>query len=154
MGNNHKVWLALLAVVALVACALPTPDKESDAAARGFFDEVRTGADLSRDPHVDASLLTPDAAASIAQIRAALPAGAPTGVSNSGWSYNSSAATGARAQLSHAYKFGARSITIQTVLAKPPGGTLWRIVGVEADLGGAAAPIVAGAAPKSDTNSD
>jgi hypothetical protein len=151
MRIDHIASAGLLTALALAACSLPAPDKASDAAARGFFDEVRSGADLSRDPHVDASLLAPDAAAAIAQIKAALPPGAPSAVRDTGWSFVSTAGTGAKAQLSHAYTFGARTITIQTVLTKPPGGTLWRVIGVEADLGGEAAPIVAGAPPKQDS---
>jgi hypothetical protein len=113
-------------------------------ASRAFFEEVRTGADLTRDPHVDPSLETPVAAAGFSQIRAHLPPGAPTKVNNAGFNFNSSSGTGATAALSHQYVYGARTITIQTFMKKPPGGTRWFVVGVEADLGGVEPAIVVG----------
>jgi hypothetical protein len=150
-----KLILAVPAVVAaLGACSLPVADKESDGVARTLFDEVRTGADLSRETHLDPSLQTPAAAAGFAQIRAALPPGAPTKVNNTGFSYNSSTGTGAAARLSHQYVYADRSVTIQTFLKKPPGGTTWFVVAVEADPGGAQPAIVVGAEPASSSSDD
>jgi hypothetical protein len=143
-----------LAVAALSACSLPVVDKQSDAIARAFFDEVRTGADLTRDSHVDPLLETPTAAAAFAQIRSLLPPGAPTKVNNTGFNFNSSSGTGANARLSHQYVYGERSITIQTVLKKPPGGTVWFVVGMEADLGGTQPAIIVGAPAPQEQSSD
>src|SRR5476651_1059588 len=109
-----SILAAFAAAVAMAACSLPVADKESDGLARAFFDEIRGGADLSHDIHLDPSLQTPIAAAGFAQIRSLLPPGAPTKVNNSGFSYNSSSGTGTTARLSHQYVFGARTITIQT----------------------------------------
>jgi hypothetical protein len=140
--------LATLCALALgllaAACSLPPADKESDGIAKTFFEEVRTGADLTRDPHLDPALQTPVADAGFAQIRAHLPPGAPTKVNNAGYSYNSSTGTGSTAALSHQYVYGARTITIQTFMKKPPGGTQWFVVGLEADLGGAEPAVVVG----------
>jgi hypothetical protein len=147
--------LCALAVALLVAgCSLPVADKESDGIAKAFFEEVRTGADLTRDPHLDPALETPAAAAAFDQIRAHLPPGAPTKVSNAGYSYNSSTGTGSTASLSHQYVYGARTITIQTFMRKPPGGTLWFVVGLEADLGGTEPAIVVGTPIASSTDSN
>jgi hypothetical protein len=143
-----------MAIGALSACSLPVVDKEGDAIARAFFDEVRTGADLTRDAHVDPSLETPAAAASFARIRGLLPPGAPTKVNNTGFSFNSSGGTGSNARLSHQYVYGDRSITIQTVMKKPPGGTVWFVVGMEADLGGTQPAVVVGAPPVQEQSSD
>jgi hypothetical protein len=145
---------ALAAALALGACSLPVMDKQSDAVARAFFDEVRTGADLSHDSHVGPSLQTPAAAADLAQIRAQLPAGPPTKVNNTGFSYNSDMATGATARLSHQYVYGARLVTIQTFLRKPPGATIWFVVGLEADIGGTQPAIVVGAEPSVGSSAD
>jgi hypothetical protein len=145
---------ALTASLFIAACSLPVVDKESDAAARTFFDEVRTGADLTHDAHVDASLETPIAAEGFARIRSLLPPGAPTKVSNTGFNFNSSTGTGSTARLSHQYAFGARNITIQTFMKKPPGGTNWLIYAVEADLGGAQPAIVVGTEPPASSSDD
>jgi hypothetical protein len=138
---------ALAALLALGACGLPAIGKESGGVARTFFDEVRTGADLSRDAHVDPSLKTPEATASLAQIRNLLPPGAPSAVNSSGFSYNSESATGATVRVTHEYVYGARLVTIQTYLRKPPGATIWFVVGLEADLGGTQPAIVVGSEP-------
>jgi hypothetical protein len=145
---------ALATAVALSACTLGVIDKESDSVARAFFDEVRTGADLSRDTHVDPSLQAPAAAAGLARIRSQLPPGAPTKVNSTGFSFNSDTATGGTARLSHEYVYGARSVTIQTFLRKPPGATIWFVVGLEADLGGTQPPIVVGAEPSVGSSTD
>jgi hypothetical protein len=149
-----SILTGIAAAAALSACSLPVIDKESDGIARAFFDEVRSGADLTRDTHVDPSLETPAAAAGFAAIRALLPPGAPTKVNNTGYNFNSSTGTGSSARLSHQYVYGARSITIQTVMRKAPGGTVWFVVGMEADLGGAQAPIIVGAPPTQEQSSD
>ena len=147
--------VALAASLAAAACSLPVADKESDGIARAFFGEVRAGADLSRDAHVDPSLQTPITGEGFARIRSLLPPGSPTKVNNTGYSYNSSSGTGSMARLSHQYGWGARNVTIQTFMKKPPGGTNWVIYALEADLGGAQPAIVVGTEPapgSSDNN--
>ncbi|HLY77861.1 MAG TPA: hypothetical protein VKQ70_00690 [Caulobacteraceae bacterium] len=144
--------VALTAALALAACNLPVVDKQSDGVARTFFDEVRSGADLGRDAHVDASLQTPIAAEGFARIRSQLPPGAPTKVNNTGFSYRSSSGVGAVARLSHQYLWAGRTVTIQTFMKKPPGGTNWFVYAVEADLGGAEPAIVVGTEPASDSS--
>jgi hypothetical protein len=146
--------VALAAGLAVAACSLPVADKESDSIARTFFDEVRAGADLSRDAHVDASLQTPITGEGFARIRSLLPPGPPTKVNNTGYSYNSSSGAGSMARLSHQYVWGARDVTIQTFMKKPPGGTNWVIYAVEADLGGAQRAIVVGTEPASSPSDD
>lgn len=146
--------MALAFGLALGACSLPVVDKESDGVARTFFDEVRTGADLGHDTHVDPSLQTPIAAEGFARLRSLLPPGAPTAVNSTGFSFNTDTASGGTARLSHQYVYGAKTITIQTFLRKPPGATIWFVVGIEADLGGTQPAIVVGAEPSASSNSD
>jgi hypothetical protein len=146
--------VALAAGLGIAACSLPVADKESDGVARTFFDEVRSGADLSRDVHVDPSLQTPITGDGFARMRSALPPGPPTKVNNSGYSYNSSSGAGSMARLSHQYVWGARNVTIQTFMKKPPGGTNWVIYAVEADLGGAQPAIVVGTEPAASSSDD
>src|SRR5580658_9029929 len=145
---------AMTAGLAASACHLPVENKESDDIARRFFDEVRTGADLGPDTHVDPSLETPSGEESFARIRTMLPPGPPTKVNNTGYDYSTSTGAGSTARLSHQYVWGARDVTIQTFMKKPPGGTNWVIYAVEADLGGAQPPIVVGAEPAPSSSSD
>ncbi len=146
--------VALAAGLLIAACNLPVVDKESDGVAKAFFDEVRTGADLSRDGHVDPSLRTPITDQGFARIRSLLPPGPPTKVNNTGFSYNSSSGTGSTARLSHQYVWGARNVTIQTFMKKPPGGTNWVVYALEADLGGAQPAIVVGTEPAPSSSDD
>lgn len=151
----RAAWLMALSIAtALAACSLPVVDKESDGVARTFFEEVRAGADLSRDAHVDPSLETPIAAEGFARIRSLLPPGPPTKVNNTGFSFNSSSGTGAHARLSHQYVWGDRNVTIQTFMKKPPGGTSWFVFALEADLGGAQPAIVVGTEPAPSSSDD
>ena len=128
-----KRVLALAALTALAACSLPTPDKESEAVARAFYAEVRSNADLSRDTHLDPALTTPEAATALARVRDWAPGAAPTKVNDTGWSFDSTAGQGSRAQLSHAYVYPGATVHVQTVLRKLPGQTAWTIVGFEAN---------------------
>ena len=150
MGGNTLIrrLLALVTLAMLGACNLPAADKESDGVARAFYGEVRGGGDLSRDPHLDPALTTPQAVAALAQVRAWAPGASPTQVQNSGWSYNSSSGQGAQAQLSHTYVYPGATVHVQTVMRKLPGQTNWTIVGftANADTGPA---VSVGAPPKS-----
>jgi hypothetical protein len=128
-----KRVLVAMALALLAACNIPAADKQSDAIARAFFAEIRSGADLSRDPHVDPALTTPEAAAALARVRDWAPGAAPTKVNNAGWSYNSTVGQGSIAQLSHAYVYPVASVRVQTVLRKLPGQTTWTVVGFEAN---------------------
>jgi hypothetical protein len=144
-----------LAVAALFGCSLPAADKESDRIARAFYDEIRTGADVDRDPNVDPSLKTDEAKAVIAQLRVMLPTAAPTSVRNTGWNYSSSAGFGASAQLAHAYVYPDRTIDVETVMQKAPGQAAWSIVGFEAERQGATqGPLVLGTPPKPASDAD
>jgi hypothetical protein len=139
--------LALVALGFVAACNLPTPDKESDAVARAFYAEVRSNADLSRDPHLDPALTTPETVAALARVRDWAPGAAPTKIDTAGWSYNSTAAQGSEAQLGHAYVYPGATIHVQTVMRKLPGQTNWTIVGFEANADTGPA-VAVGIAPK------
>jgi hypothetical protein len=144
----------LLAVLALGACNLPVADKESDALARGLYDELRTGADLARDPHLDPSLRAAAAALPPAVVRAQVPRGPWTKLNVTGWNYASSSGAGANATLSHDYVYPGRTVHVMTALHKDPGQAAWTIVGFRAIADGADQPIVLGALPKPDSNDD
>lgn len=142
-----KRVLVVAALALLGACNFPAADKESDAIARAFYGEVRSNADLSRDPHVDPALATPEAAAALARVRDWAPGAAPTKVNNAGWSYDTTAGQGSVAQLSHAYVYPGATVHVQTVLRKLPGQTNWTIVGFEANTDTGPA-VTVGAPPK------
>ena len=122
-------------LLGLAACKLPTLDKEADADARGLYQEIATGADLSKDPHLDASIRTPDAFAALAALRQQLPQGAPTSVENRGFNFsvNNGLST---ATLTHAYHYSSgATVTAETVLRKTSGQTAWMIIGFHVNLG-------------------
>jgi hypothetical protein len=116
------------AALLLAACSLPAADKESDAAARKLYEEIRTGADLSTDPQLGAELKNPEALAELAEIRPHLPAGAPTDVKRRSWKYNVDS-TGNWAELTHAYVYPNGTVVADSVLHKAPGQKAWQVVG-------------------------
>ncbi|HVN02050.1 MAG TPA: hypothetical protein VMT68_17755 [Caulobacteraceae bacterium] len=137
----------MLAALALAACSLPVADKQSDAVARAFYDELRAGADLTRDPHLDPALKPAAAALSPADVRAQIPSGPPTKVNVTGWNYNTSSGEGSNARLSHDYVYAGRTVHVMTGLRKYPGQADWTIVGFRAIADGAAQPILLGTMP-------
>lgn len=146
-----RLGVAFAALAMLCACSLPAADKESDTIARAFYGEIRSGADLSRDPHLDPALATPEAAAALAAVREWATGQTPTQVNNTGWSVDSTAGQGSQAQLSYAYVYPSATVHVQTVLRKLPGQTTWTIVGFEANA--ATGPAIAvGVLPKSPSD--
>ena len=118
---------AAIAGVLLSSCSLPTVDKEADAKARALYEQIRTGADLAASPDLAPDLKTPAALAQLAAVKASLPAEAPTAVANQG--FNISIENGkSSARLVHAYRYPARTIVAETVLAKDETKT-WKIIG-------------------------
>ncbi len=132
-------------------CSLPVADKQSDAIAHAFYDEVRSGADLSRDAHVDALLESPESAGALARFRAGIPAGAPTSFRNAGWNYSSKGGEGSVGQLRHEYHYGDKTISVLTVLRKPEGGSAWTIVGFRGEASDSPSVVTVGYIPPADT---
>ena len=58
-----RAWVAACAVLFLAACSLPVVNQQADAAARGLYAAVRSGADLSSDNELAEELRTPAALA-------------------------------------------------------------------------------------------
>jgi hypothetical protein len=124
-----KVPAAAFASLALAACSFPVGDKAADAAARNLYQEIATGADISRDPNLDVSLQNPNTLWQLASARSMLPQGAPTKVDNQGYKFNTTV-EGTRAELTHAYHYPTATIIADTVLWKAPGqGAQWKIIG-------------------------
>ncbi|MBI5938992.1 MAG: hypothetical protein HY859_01060 [Caulobacterales bacterium] len=119
---------AAIALVALAACSLPTVDNAADAKARGLYEQIRTGADLSQSPDLAPDLKTPAALAQLAAVKAMLPPGAPTAATNRSWSINAGTG-GTTATLVHAYSYPTQTVLAQTVLAKGRDKT-WKITGL------------------------
>jgi hypothetical protein len=120
--------IALALALALAACSLPTVDKDADAAARGLYDEIRTGADISKDPRLGAELRNPEALAQLAEVRAHIPTAAPTKVENRSYEFNTTT-SGSTASLTHAYEYPGGTVLADTTLQKAPGQKTWSIVG-------------------------
>lgn len=116
-----------LAVLALAGCGVGLVNREADAAARGLYDAVRAGTDLSRDQRLAGALRTPDGLASLAAARELIPKQAPEAVENRGWRF-STTSQGAAADLTHAYRYPDRTVVAETALRKPPGAQAWQIV--------------------------
>ena len=126
-----------IAFVALAACSLPTIDKAADAKARGLYEQIRTGADLSQSPDLAPDLKTPAALAQLATVKAMLPPGAPTAAVNRSWSVNAGTG-GTTAILVHAYSYPTQTVVAQTVLAKAGGA--WLITGFHVTFEGLTVP--------------
>jgi len=124
---------AVLAFGTLGACSLPAADKESDADARQLYEEIRTGADLSQDPHLADFLKTPEHLAELAAWKSMLPLGAPDKVENRSWNYNATN-EGSVATLTHAYVYKSNTVFAETVLRKGPGEKTWTIAGFHISL--------------------
>jgi hypothetical protein len=126
--------LAVCSLVgALAACSLPTADKESDAMARQLYEEIRTGADLSKDPNLGPELKTPEALEGLAEYRPHVPQGAPTKIENRSWKYNVDNGE-STALLEHAYIYPGGTVLVETTLQKHPGQKAWSVVGFHAKV--------------------
>jgi len=150
---SRRIAAACAALAVLAACSLPVVDKQADAAARGLYEEIRTGADLSRDPNLGPALKTPGALAQLADIRAHLPAGAPAKVENRSFNF-STTPRGSTANLVHAYVYAGGSVLADTVLEKAPGQKAWQVVGFHVSVeprGGGDAPVTVTTTPGRET---
>ncbi|MFI4935909.1 MAG: hypothetical protein ACHP7N_14910 [Caulobacterales bacterium] len=126
-------WLIGFVLLALGACSLPVVDKQADGDARALFDEIRAGADLSKDQDLAAPLNTPDALAGLAALRTQIPDGAPQKVVNQ--SFNFETANGdSTATLVHAYQYPKSTVVAETALHKAPGQTSWSVVGFHIEV--------------------
>jgi hypothetical protein len=127
-------------LAALGACSLPVIDKDADVAAKALYDEVRTGAPLSADPHAGPLLTSPAATELLKPFPSELPPGVPKSVISTGWSFNTTTATGTVATLSYRYDYdGGLAVFITDVLRKPPGQTSWTITGFTIEMAKGAA---------------
>ncbi|MFI4935908.1 MAG: hypothetical protein ACHP7N_14905 [Caulobacterales bacterium] len=135
---------AVLLALALAACkpAAPTLDPSADPIARAFFEEVRTGADVSGDIHVAHELKNPTSEEQLAIFRGMIPPGAPTSVETRSWKIDESP-TGTTTRMMHVYHYPDANVIAQTALFKSPSGVDPVIVGFEVSL----EPADSGAAP-------
>jgi hypothetical protein len=144
--------LAAALALALGGCSLPAADKEADAAARALYAEVRSGADLTKDAHLDASLKDPSTLAQLSDVSRLIPPAAPTKVDNRSWRFNTDLQSGTRAELIHAYRYPDRTVLAETVLQKAPGQKTWKIIGFHVRVEGAEEkkqePAVSGEGPE------
>ena len=123
----RAVFPAIVLAASVSACGMLKVDPVADVKARGLYEQIRTGADLSANPDLGPDLKTPAALGQLAAIRAQLPPGAPTAVANRSWSFNS---TNGRttASLVHAYSYPQATVLTETILAKGKD-KVWMITG-------------------------
>jgi hypothetical protein len=120
----------LVALLALAACKPPAPtlDPNADPIARGFFDEVRTGADLDADPHLAHELKNPTTEQQLAEFRALIPAEPYRSVVLKS-AESSTDSVGTTTKLTDVYDYGDHVLIVQTALFKSPAGVEPVIVG-------------------------
>jgi len=139
--------------LALAACSLPVVDKQADAAARGLYEEIRTGAELAKDPNLGPPLKSAEALAQLAEIRTHIPAGPPAKVENRSFNFSTSPG-GSSATLVHAYKYPGGTVLADTYLEKAPGQKDWQVVGFHVKVepkGGGEAPVTVTTEPAEKT---
>ena len=117
-------------VIALAACKPPQPvaDEAVEPIAHQFFEEVRTGADISADPHVAHELKNPTSEEELAEFRALMPTQPPVSVETLDLNVTTNS-TGITTRLTQAYHYGERTLIAQTALFKSPSGHSPVIVG-------------------------
>ena len=146
-----RLWLvAALACLSLAACQLPSPDKDANALAQRFVGEVAAGADLSKDADVDPQLAGAQWSPQRAALKAMFPQPKPDSVKSTGWSIDTKAGEGARAELRYTYAYGQTPVVVATVLRKPEGKTKWIVTGLQARREGG--PILLGEPPATSSS--
>jgi hypothetical protein len=124
---------ALLIILALAACK-PAPTQELDpnaeVIARQFYEEVKSGADLSADTHLARELKNPTSAEQLAMFRAMIPDEPARSIDLESWDAKTTD-VGTTTRLTINYGYGDRTLVAQTALFKSPGGTEPVIVGFQ-----------------------
>lgn len=124
-------FAAILAVFTLFACHKPGPSPAETTAgpiARAFYEEVRTGADLSGDPNLARELKTPATQDQLSYFRALIPAEAPSSVERRLFDVKTDS-TGETTLIVDAYRYSDRTLIAQTALFRSPAGRTPVIVG-------------------------
>lgn len=124
---RRTLVLALAGGLLLSGCSLPKPDADADKKARALYEQIRAGADLTRNPDLGADLKTPAAMVELAKVRASIPEGAPTSTAVRGWRLNVGN-DGTTGTIAHAYGYPSRTVLAETVLKKDEK-KVWKIVG-------------------------
>ncbi len=141
----RRTLVLALAGLSLAGCGLARIDPEADGKARAFYEQVRTGADLSANPDLAPSLKSPSTLAELAAVRRSLPPGAPTGAATRG--YNFSSVNGqTTATLTHAYSYPAATVLAETVLGRGKD-KVWKIIGFHVKVNDGDGPIGPSAPP-------
>ena len=122
--------LALLAVAACAKPAAPSLDPQADPIAREFYDDVRTGADLTAEPHLAHELKNPTTTSQLEVYRALMPAEPPQSVELQSWDATTDS-SGTTTKLTDVYHYMDRTLVARTALFKSPGGQDPVIVGFD-----------------------
>ena len=131
--------MARLAVLCLglllCACGLPAPDKSAEPIARSFYDEVRSGADLTDDPNVAHELKNDTSTQQLAAFREMIPAEAPQSIQTRAYDVVVNS-TGTTTHITDAYRYADRTLIAQTALFKSPSGRSPVIIGFHLSMEG------------------
>ena len=130
-------FAVLAGALALVACQAPKPtlDPEAQPIAHAFFDEVRSGGDLSADTHLAHELKTPATVEELAEFKSMIPTDPPASVTLKSWDAKIDN-TGTTTRIAEIYDYVDHKLLVQTAFFKSPGGRDPVIVGFDVKDGG------------------
>jgi hypothetical protein len=118
-------------VLALGAChgAADQPSQtKAGPIARAFYEEVRTGADITADPHLAHELKNPTTQSQLGTFRALIPPEAPSQIETRLFDVETDE-TGETTRIVEAYHYADRTLIAQTALFRSPAGRSPVIVG-------------------------
>lgn len=127
-------FAAALALMFLAGACTPAPpallDPSAEVIARQFYEDVRSGADLSANPHLAHELKNPTSAEQIAMFRAMMPDEPARSIDVDSWDAKTDS-DGTTTRLTIDYGYEDRTLVAQTALFKSPGGVTPVIVGFQ-----------------------
>jgi hypothetical protein len=124
---------ALPIILALAACApaaAPQLDPNAEVIARQFYEEVKSGGDLTADEHMAHELKNPTSEEQLALFRALIPDEPARSIDLESWDAKTDS-SGTTTRLTINYGYSDRTLVAQTALFKSPGGKDPVIVGFQ-----------------------
>jgi hypothetical protein len=133
MARFGAARLGALVIVALAACKpaeAPQLDPSAEVIARQFYEEVKSGADLTTDVHMAHELKNPTSEEQLALFRSMIPDEPARSIDLETWDAKTDS-SGTTTRLTIDYGYSDRTLVAQTALFKSPGGKDPVIVGFQ-----------------------
>ena len=125
---------ALPLILALLAACAPAPapqlDPSAEVIARQFYEEVKSGGDLTADEHMAHELKNPTSEQQLAMFRGMIPDETARSIELQSWDAKTDS-SGTTTRLTIDYGYSDRTLVAQTALFKSPGGKDPVIVGFQ-----------------------